>query len=117
MKLPVDEIDVALFTAATRVTVHDGWKASFWLSSWIEGRSLASLFPSLFQHSRRKNRTVREAVIDGHWINDLAHDLNAELLRDLFALCQLIHSLHLNLSSEQEDQIIWTLESSGNYSA
>jgi hypothetical protein len=39
MKLPLDETDVALFTVATRVTVHDGWKASFWLSSWIEGRS------------------------------------------------------------------------------
>jgi hypothetical protein len=31
--LPVDSTDIALFMAATRVTVHDGRKASFWFSS------------------------------------------------------------------------------------
>lgn len=86
MKLPVDETDVALFTATTRVTVHNGQRASFWLSNWIDGRSPTSLFPLLFQHSRRKHRSVHDALADGHWINDLAHDLNVELLRDLFNL-------------------------------
>lgn len=56
-------------------------------------------------------------MLDGKWINNLAHDLNAELLRDFFVLCQLIHSLHLDLTTEHEDQITWTLESSGKYSA
>jgi hypothetical protein len=56
-------------------------------------------------------------MIDGQWINDVAHDLNAELLRDIFMLCQLINLLNLDLTSEQGDQIIWTLESSGQYSA
>jgi hypothetical protein len=49
MKLRVDKIDIALFTIATMVTVHDGWKTSFWLSSWIEGWSLASLFSTTVQ--------------------------------------------------------------------
>lgn len=117
MKLPVDEIDIALFTAATTVTVHDGRKASFWLSSWIEGQSPASLFPQLYRHSRRKNRSVREAVLNGKWIDDVAFYLSVGLLREIFLLGQKIQSLQLDLTSEHEDQIVWTLESSGKYSA
>lgn len=116
MKLPIDETDIALFTAATRVSVRDRRKASFWLSSWIDGQSLALLFPCLYQHSRRKHRSVREAVLNEKWIEDIAHDLNADILRELFLLLQLIQSMQLDLTSEHEDQITWTLESSGNYS-
>lgn len=35
MELPVDDLDVALFTAATKVQVNDGNRALFWLSSWL----------------------------------------------------------------------------------
>jgi hypothetical protein len=65
MKLPVDETDIALFKAPTRVIVHDGRKASFWLSTWIDGWSSTSLFVLLFQHSRQKKRSVKKAVLDG----------------------------------------------------
>jgi hypothetical protein len=86
MKLPIDETDIALFTAATRVSVHDGRKASFWLSSWIDGQSPALLFPRLYQHSRRKHRSVSETVLNEKWIEDVAHDLNADISRELFLL-------------------------------
>jgi hypothetical protein len=86
MKLTIDETDIALFTAATRVSVHDGRKASFWLSSWIDGQSSALLFPRLYQHSRRKHRSVSEAVLNEKWIEDVAHDLNADISRELFLL-------------------------------
>jgi hypothetical protein len=85
MELPVDEIDIALFTAATRVTVHDGKKASFWFSSWIDGRSPASLFPALCRH----NRTVRYGELNGKWISDIAHNLNNDILKYFFELWQL----------------------------
>ena len=117
MKLPVDETDIALFTAATRVTIGDGRKASFWVSSWIKGRSPASLFPRLYRHSRRKNRSVREAVFNAKLINDIAHNLNAGILREFVELWQLIHILHLDPANEQEDQIVWTLDGSGEYTA
>jgi hypothetical protein len=50
-------------------------------------------------------------------IDDIAHHLNAKILRDFFELWQLIHTLHLDHSSEQEDVIVWILESSGEYTA
>lgn len=33
MEVPVDEVDVALFTAATNVKLNDGKRALFWISS------------------------------------------------------------------------------------
>jgi len=113
----VDEKDIALFSAATKVAIGNGRRAPFWTSCWIRGRSPASLFPSLYTHVKRKKRTVREAVFDGKLIQDIAHNLNAEILRDFVELWKLIHTLHLDQSCEQEDTIVWTLESSGEYSA
>jgi hypothetical protein len=56
--MPIDEVDAALFAAATTVTVRNGRKALFWHSRWADGRPLLAHFPLLYGHSRRKNRTV-----------------------------------------------------------
>lgn len=117
MELPVDDTDRALFAAATRVTVRNGRKARFWTSSWLQGMPPASLFPRLFKHSRRKNRMVAQAIENGMWIRDIAYQLNLELLRDYFALWSLVDAQHLNLQSQEKDEIRWTLEPNGKYSA
>lgn len=115
-ELPVDEVDKAMFSAATRVTVCNGKKASFCNSSWIDGTTPAILFPRLYAHSRRKNRSVREALQNDAWVRDIAHNLNHVLLSDFFKLWRAIDAIHLDLDSEEEDTISWTLESSGQYS-
>lgn len=51
-ELPVD----------AQVTDRNGHKASFWRSSWIHGQAPLVLFPLWYNHSRRKNRTVSEAI-------------------------------------------------------
>ena len=71
----VDEMDVALFAAATTVIVNNGRTASFWMSSWVNGKAPALLFPQLYKHSKRKNRTVADALLNEQWIRDLSHDL------------------------------------------
>ena len=115
--VPVDAEDMALFNAATVVTVGNGLKASFWQSSWIHGRPPANLCPLLYKHSRRNNRTVREAVMNGSWIGDIAYNLNHELLIEYFKLWTAIETAGINLDDTSEDKITWTLESSGEYSA
>jgi hypothetical protein len=57
-EIPVDDIDQALFAAATKVTIHNGYTAKFWTTHWAHGNSLVSMFPALFSHSRKKNRTI-----------------------------------------------------------
>ena len=71
---PNDCIDKSLFSAATRVTVGDGLKASFWESSWLDGLPPKIIAPDLFVASKRKNRNVSEALADYKWISDLAVD-------------------------------------------
>jgi hypothetical protein len=86
MELPVDEMDVALFTVDTKVTVNNGHKASFWLSSWVQGLALALLLPALYKHSKRKKRTVAEALTNDQWIKDVFHDLTVPLIDELVQL-------------------------------
>jgi hypothetical protein len=48
-ELPVDDIDRALFAAATRVKVRNGRTVRFWMTPWFQGNTMASMFPNLFQ--------------------------------------------------------------------
>jgi hypothetical protein len=115
MELPVDKDDRALFNAATIVTLGNGNTASFWTSRWLQGEAPATLFPTLFKHSKRKNRTVKQALTDNKWVSDVDHNMNVQLISefvDLWGRLQGIVLLPL-----QEDKIIWLHTSDGQYTA
>jgi len=90
---------------------------TFWHSSWIGGKAPASLYPRLYAHSKRKNRTVREALLGERWIRDIAYNLTHDLLKEYFELWTAIDSIRPDLDESSEDTIVWTLESSGQYSS
>jgi mannosylglycoprotein endo-beta-mannosidase len=71
---PNGAADRDLFNAATRVTIGNGAKASFWSSSWLHGAPPKDLAPLVFKASKRKNRTVHDALTDNNWIADIAVD-------------------------------------------
>lgn len=79
-----DELDNDMFAASTKVLIGDGRKASFWESNWIAGQILKSQVPNLYRHSKRKNRTVQEAMRQGRWISDIRHSLTIALLTEFF---------------------------------
>jgi hypothetical protein len=93
MELPVDEMDIALFAVATKVIVNNGHKASFWLSSWVQGLAPALLFSALYKHSKRKKRTVAEALTNDQWIRDVSHDLTVPLIDELVQLWGMIEDV------------------------
>lgn len=95
-------MDMALFQAATVVTVRNGI-ASFWHSSWIDGWPPAKLCPQLYKHSRRKNRTVKEALMNQNWIRDIAYNLNHDLLNEFFKLWIAIEAVGFNLEETSDD--------------
>jgi hypothetical protein len=111
-ELPIDSVDTALFAAATRVQVRNGRKAMFWTSSWLHGTSPASLFPALYQHCKRKKRTVAEALEDDNWIRDIM-----QLFSDYVLLWGLVDEANLDPSTQGEDEIFWTRMSDASYSA
>jgi hypothetical protein len=115
--LPIDSTDEALFTAATRVTIHDGRTMLFWTSSWLNGKSLASLFPSLFEHRKRKKRTMANALYNDNWIADTMHNMFAPLLAEFILLWIEIDAAHFDGLDMEPNEITWTCAANGRYSA
>jgi hypothetical protein len=111
----VDKGDIALFNAATSVEIGNGEKASFWTSSWLQGEAPASVYLELFNHSKRKTRTVKEALTDSKWISDINHDMTVNLFSQFVDLVERLHGIELQPS--QADKITWLHTSDGQYTA
>jgi hypothetical protein len=62
MEVPCTEKDKLLFAACTMITLGDGQKAAFWNSACLTGQRLKDLTLLLFAKTRRKKRTVAEAL-------------------------------------------------------
>jgi hypothetical protein len=113
----MDAVDEALFAAATRVTVGNGKTTRFWTSTWASGTTLASMFPLLFKHSRRKNRTVADAMANETWISDLMHDVTTDIITEYVMLWIMVDDAGLDLDDNWADEIVWTKTANGEYSA
>jgi hypothetical protein len=114
-ELPVDNVDISLFNAATSVEIGNGEKASFWTTRWLHGVALAMVYPALFKHSRRKNRTVKEALTDNKWISDVDHDMTVNLISQFVDLAERLNGIEL--WPDQTDKISWLHTSDGQYTA
>lgn len=113
---PNDDVDRQLFNAATRVTIGEGRKASFWSSSWLNGTLHKDLVPLIFKAYRRKNRRVQDALKGQNWVTDLAVDsFTVEHIVQFAHLWELLSTIQL--SPGIEDSITWTLSPNGCYSA
>ena len=57
--------------AATTVTIGNGERANFWSSRWLQGEAPATVYPTLFKHSKRKNRSVKDALTGNKWVTGI----------------------------------------------
>jgi hypothetical protein len=64
------------------------------------------MFPTLFQHSRRKNRTVADAVRNDNWIADVLHNVTPNLLLQYTMLWILIDEVAFDPEDDGEDEIV-----------
>jgi hypothetical protein len=115
LEIPVDNEDRRLFNSATRVELGNGRRASFWNSSWLNGDAPADLFPELFKHSKRKNRSVADALTEQRWIRDIDHNMNQQIIAEFLDLWDRLEKVVL--IQLQEDRITWLRSSNGQYSA
>ena len=67
----VNAVDRQLFRASTVVTLGDGATASFWQSAWLDGLAPMDIYPNLFKLAWRKNRTVKEELVNQNWTRGL----------------------------------------------
>ena len=105
MEVTCTTSDLLFFSAATSVTLGNGQTARFWTYSWHQAGALHLLFPALYQHSRRKNRSVADAIRDDQWILDLSHGQTDQIVRECVALARLLRLLPVNLVSDMSDEI------------
>lgn len=92
-ELPVDQVDRALFAAATAVTVGDGRTVKFWTDSWLHGIAPVALFPNLHKHSKRRNRAVVDALQDSKWVDDVNYNWTTKLMSEYVLLSGLVTEL------------------------
>lgn len=116
-ELPCDQRDMALFAAATTVTLGDGETASFWNSSWLTSPPLAELFPNLFKRSRGKKRSVAAALQNDTWVQDLRHRGYEDIAQNFLLMWRAIRGANTQLQAGAQDSIRWLLDASGQYSA
>jgi hypothetical protein len=55
------------------------------MGGWMRGGATIQ-FPKFFNHSKRKNRSVAEALDNDQWIWDVMHDFTVPLLDEFVKL-------------------------------
>jgi hypothetical protein len=106
LDLPCNKHDRALFNAATKIIVGDGKTVRFWSDRWLADQVPAEIAPDIFKISARKNRTVRDALVDNKWIIDLKAKLDVQHEPKLTMLAELIDKIQL---TDTSDDIFWRL--------
>jgi hypothetical protein len=112
MNIPSTSKDRALFAAATKITVGNGQTARFWTDSWLNGMTPKEIAPELFKISVRKNRSVKDALANGKWLQDLRFYLDDCHSSELQCLEELINEVQL---TDATDEIIWTFGNKNYY--
>ena len=113
---PCSAKDEDLFAAATKVEVGNGNKASFWNSSWLEGRRPKDVAPLIFDIAKKRTCTVRRGLTNDFWVTNLNMDdgLSLDHISQFVNLWTLLHNVHL---TEDADKITWKFTNNGKYSS
>ncbi|WVZ88362.1 hypothetical protein U9M48_034892 [Paspalum notatum var. saurae] len=100
---PCTETDKLFFAAVTSVQVGDGKIAPFW---------------HVFHISKRKNRTLHQALNNNTWIRDLNIQHASFSVTHLMEFCNLwVEVNQLRLQPGVPDSIVWNFSSNNQYSA
>ena len=75
MEVPCDETDRLLFAACTHIHLGNGKKTDFRRAGWIHGRRPKDIAPLLFAKTKKKKRSIADALFNNNWIRDLNTEL------------------------------------------
>ena len=112
--MPCDKVDRQLFRISTIVTIGDGRKASFWHSSWLEGRAPIDIAPGLYKLAWRKNRMVFDELQNQSWTRGLWRMNTVEEMAEFVTLWDLVQQVVL---TDRSDEISWRWTADGAYSS
>ncbi|BAS87615.1 Os04g0117000 [Oryza sativa Japonica Group] len=90
----------------------------FWEDKWLQGSSLRSLAPELYDRVPvrvRRKHLVADALANNLWICDLHGSLGVQAILQYLHIWSLLRTT--TLSEGHPDSFIWRWESSESYSA
>lgn len=79
--------------------VGDGNNTFFWTQNWLQGSSIATVAPNIFAQvpkAKRNKRTVREALLDDQWTQDIHGALDVAALAELIELVDILDEFQLS---------------------
>lgn len=114
---PCSDTDHLLFAASIATSIGDGAKTSFWHAAWVQGQRPKDFAPAIFDISRKKNRTLKEAFAENTWIKDISlhAPFTVVCLQQFVQLWSFVQATVLRQGTE--DKITWSLTESGDYSS
>jgi hypothetical protein len=74
------------------------------------------MFLTLFQHNRRKNMSVAEAMPGELWMSDLMHDVTIGILAKYIMLWIVVDEVEFDFTDQRPDEIVWARTANGEYS-
>lgn len=108
------EVDRQLFRVSTVVTLGNGEKASFWQSSWLDGQAPMDRFPDLFKWAWRKNKSVKEELINQNWTRGLWRIQTVDEMASFVELWDIVQNVQL---TDEQDKVNWRWTTDGAYTA
>jgi len=114
---PCTTHDKELFAAATRMTIGNGKKGSFWESSWLDGLRPKDVAPQIFELSKKKNVKVDKALENDFWITqiNMQDGFSVQHIFQFYKFWEMLQHIHLDPSNP--DYISWNLSNNEAYSA
>lgn len=103
-----------MFQTATKIIIGKGYKAKFWTSNWVDGKSVAQCIAILYSFVR-SNISVAEAVSNKQWVRDINNGLSTQALVEYLQLWDSMAMILLDMVVQYT--IEWKLSSNGHYSA
>jgi len=107
-----------LISMAVITELGDGTNTLFWKDRWLDGHSIQELAPRVFalvSNRRANKRTVREALTNEKWLEDIQGAISVEGLLEFLEVWDLLSLVELQVGTP--DKHIWRLSNSGEYSA
>jgi hypothetical protein len=104
---------------AINTKVGDGSNTLFWKDRWLDGKNIQDLAPRLYDlvPKRRINkRTVKEALTEDMWLEDIQGEIPLEPLLDFLELWDVLEEVQLQQEGTP-DKHLWRFSSTGTYTA
>jgi hypothetical protein len=63
---------------------------------WLQGEAPVVLYPALYKHSKRKNRSLLDAMTLNRWIGYIDYNMTQQLIADFISLWERVHDVVLS---------------------